>query len=82
MSSKSKKKPQKWSRTAQINADLLVFFWALVSQTDRETAQAVVNEVQNVNESLRAGLINLNMIHKQLVEEYDIHTDWARRDRG
>jgi len=82
MSSKSKQKPRRWSRTKQINSDLLVFFWALASKAPLETALQVIQEVTNVNDSLKKGLITLDMINKQLVEEYGIVTDWQRRDRG
>ena len=83
MSNKSKRKPaQRWSRTKQINSDLLVFFWALTSKVPLEMALAVVEEVRNVNDSLRKGLISLDMINRQLIEEFGIQTDWARRDRG
>ena len=84
MSSKSKKRPPKWSKTAQMNSDLLIFFWALVTKggLDIETMQAVMGEVINVTQSVKAGLVSLDMINKQLISEYGIHTDWARRDRG
>lgn len=82
MSNKSKRQPRKWSRVRQINADLLVFFWALVSKVPIAQALEVIDEVQNINDSLRSGLITLDMINKQLIEEFGLLTDWARRDRG
>lgn len=82
MSGKSKQKPRRWSRTKQINSDLLVFFWALCSTVPLEQALPVIEEVRNINDSLKKGLINLDSINKQLIEEYGIHTDWERRDRG
>ena len=83
MSNKSKR-PRKWSRTAQINSDLLVFFWAWVSKThpDIDQIREVMGEVVNVSESLRAGRVSLDDINRQLADEFGIMTDWARRDRG
>jgi len=83
MSNKSKK-PQKWSRTAQRNADLLVFLWAWVSACDPsvEDILRVKKEIFNVCDSLAKGNLTLDMINRQLMDEFLIQTDWARRDRS
>ncbi len=83
MSSKSKR-PKRWSRTEQSNADLLVFLWAWVSRCHPSVEEilAVKAEILNVSESVRAGNLTLDMIDKQLLAECDLMTDWARRDRG
>lgn len=83
MSNKSKK-PRRWSRTEQSNADLLVFLWAWVSicHPSLEEILAVKAEILNVSDSVRAGNVTLDMINRQLLDECDLMTDWARRDRG
>ena len=83
MSNKSKK-PRRWSRTQQINEDLLVFLWSWVStcHPDLNEILRVKAEMANITESLRAGTVTLDMINRQLLEECDLMTDWARRDRG
>lgn len=83
MSNKSKK-PRRWSRTEQSNADLLVFLWAWVSKChpSLEEILAVKAEILNVSDSVRAGNVTLDMINRQLLDECDFMTDWARRDRG
>lgn len=83
MSGKSKK-PQKWSRTAQRNADLLVFVWAWVSVCDPPISDLlrVKAEIFNVCESLASGNLTLDMINRQLMDEFELFTDWARRDKG
>ena len=83
MSNKSKK-PKRWSRTEQSNADLLLFLWAWVSvcHPSLEEILAVKREILNVSESVRAGNVTLDMINRQLLDECDLMTDWARRDRG
>lgn len=82
MSSKSKK-PRRWSRTEQSNADLLLFLWAWVStcHPSLEEILAVKAEILNVSDSVRAGNVTLDMINRQLLDECDLMTDWARRDR-
>lgn len=83
MSNKSKK-PKRWSRTEQSNADLLVFLWAWVStcHPTLEEILAVKAEILNVSDSVRQGNVTLDMINRQLLDECDLMTDWARRDRG
>lgn len=83
MSSKSKR-PKRWSRTEQSNADLLVFLWAWVSRCHPSVEEilAVKAEILNVSESVRAGNLTLDMINRQLLDECQLLTDWARRDRG
>ena len=83
MSNKSKR-PPRWSRTAQRNADLLVFIWAWVSVCDPEISDIlrVKAEILNVCESLAAGNLTLDMINRQLINEFGLATDWARRARG
>ena len=83
MSNKSKK-PKRWSRTEQSNADLLVFLWAWVSicHPSLEEILAVKGEIINVSDSVRAGNLTLDMINRQLLDECDLMTDWARRDRS
>lgn len=83
MSNKSKR-PKRWSRTEQSNADLLVFLWAWVStcHPSVEEILAVKAEILNVSESVRAGNLTLDMINRQLLDECQLLTDWARRDRG
>ena len=83
MSNKSKRGP-KWSRTAQRNADLLVFVWAWVSVCNPDVGQImrVKAEILNVCESLTSGNLTLDMINRQLMDEFGLATDWARRDRG
>ena len=83
MSNKSKR-PRRWSRTDQSNADLLIFLWAWVSKChpSLEEILAVKAEILNVSDSVRAGNVTLDMINRQLLDECDLMTDWARRDRG
>ena len=83
MSNKSKK-PKRWSRTEQSNADLLLFLWAWVSvcHPSLEEILAVKAEILNVSDSVRQGNVTLDMINRQLLDECDLMTDWARRDRG
>ena len=84
MSSKSSRRPRKWSRTEQMNADLLVFVWAWVSTCHPGIAeiQAVKAEILNVCESVRTGRVTLAMINRQLQDEFDLVTDWTRRNRS
>ena len=83
MSSKSKRPARRWSRTAQTNADLLIFLWAWVSRCHPgpEEILAVKAEIANVSESVRAGNLTLAMINQQLLDECQLVTDWQRRDR-
>lgn len=83
MSNKSKK-ARRWSRTEQSNADLLLFLWAWVStcHPSLEEILAVKREILNVSDSVRRGNVTLDMINRQLLDECDLMTDWARRDRG
>lgn len=83
MSNKSKKS-KRWSRTEQSNADLLVFLWAWVStcHPSLEEILRVKAEILNVSDSVRSGNVTLDMINRQLLDECDLMTDWARRDRG
>ena len=84
MSSKSKKPPKRLSSTQQMNRDLLIFLWAWVSVTKPTVTQicAVKDEIIKLSDSVRRGLVNETMIARQLEEEFDVFTDWARRDRG
>ena len=84
MSSKSKHPPKRLSPTQQMNRDLLIFLWAWVSvvRPSQEQIQAVAKEISSVSDSIRKGLVNERMIAEQLRDEYDILTDWNRRDRG
>lgn len=85
MSSKSRKKaPRRLSATQQMNRDLLIFLWAWVSVTRPTVAQicAVKDEILSIADSVRRGLVNEKMIADQLAAEFDVLTDWARRDRG
>ena len=84
MSGKSKRSPRKWSRTAQSNADLLIFLWAWVSKCRPSVGEilAVKAEIQNVSDSVRAGNLTLDMINRQLLDECELQTDWARRDKN
>lgn len=84
MSNKSKRPPTKKSNTRLFNEALLVFLWAWVSveQPDELTINRVAAEILNVIESLHTRNITLDMINKQLLEEFGVMTDWARRDRG
>lgn len=83
MSSKSKR-PQRRSRTAQSNADLLIFLWSWVSKCHPSVEEilAVKAEILNVSDSVRRGNLTLGMINRQLMDECELVTDWARRDRG
>lgn len=83
MSGKSKR-PRRWNRTAQMNADLLVFLWAWVSTCHPGVDEilAVKAEILNISDSIRRGNVTLDMINKQLLAECDLLTDWARRDRA
>lgn len=84
MSNKSKRRPRKLSATAQMNRDLLIFLWAWTSVTKPTIVQihAVRDEILNISESIRNGNLNERMIAEQLREEFDVFTDWTRRDRG
>ena len=84
MSSKSKHPPRRLSPTAQMNRDLLTFLWAWVSVTKPTIVQihAVADEIKKVADSVRQGLVNERMIAEQLRDEFDVFTDWAKRDRG
>ena len=84
MSGKSKRQPKRWSRTEQMNADLLVFLWAWVSTCHPgvEEILAVKAEILNISDSIRRGNLTLDMVNRQLMDECDLLTDWHRRDRG
>ena len=84
MSSKSKQRPREKSSTRIFNEALMVFLWSWISvaQPDELTINRVSSEILNVIESLHARNISLDMINKQLLEEFGVKTDWARRDRG
>lgn len=84
MSSKSKQRPREKSSTRIFNEALMVFLWSWisVSQPDELTINRVSSEILNVVESLHTRNISLDMINKQLLEEFHVKTDWARRDRG
>lgn len=84
MSSKSKQRPREKSSTRIFNEALMVFLWAWVSveQPDEVTINRVSAEILNVVQSLQARNVSLDMINKQLLEEFHVQTDWARRDRG
>ena len=84
MSSKSSRRTRKWSRTEQMNADLLIFLWAWVSLYAPTVGEilAVKNEILNVAESVKTGQVTLAMINRQLQDEFDLVTDWTRRDRS
>ena len=84
MSNKSKRPPAKKSNTRLFNEALLVFLWSWISveQPDELTINRVAAEILNVIESLHTRDITLDMINKQLLEEFGVKTDWARRDRG
>ena len=84
MSNKSKHPPKRLSPTQQMNRDLLIFLWAWVSVTKPTIGQihAVADEIKKVADSIRRGLVNERMIAEQLREEFDVFTDWTRRDRG
>ena len=84
MSSKSKHPPRRLSPTAQMNRDLLIFLWAWVSVTKPTIVQfhAVADEIKAVADSIRKGLVNERMIAEQLRDEFDVFTDWSKRDRG
>jgi len=62
----------------------MVFLWSWISvaQPDELTINRVSSEILNVIESLHARNISIDMINKQLLEEFGVKTDWARRDRG
>lgn len=84
MSSKSKQRPREKSSTRIFNEALMVFLWIWisVSQPDELTINRVSSEILNVVQSLHTRNISLDMINKQLLEEFHVKTDWARRDRG
>ena len=84
MSSKSKQRPREKSNTRIFNEALMVFLWSWISvvQPDELTINRVSSEILNVIESLHTRNISLDMINKQLLDEFHIKTDWARRDRG
>lgn len=84
MSSKSKRPPKRLSPTQQMNRDLLIFLWAWANVVRPTPAQiyAVKDEILNVSDSIRRGLVNERMIAEQLFSEFDVLTDWQRRDRG
>lgn len=84
MSSKSKHPPRRLSPTQQMNRDLLIFLWAWVSVAKPNIAQihAVADEIKKVADSVRLGLVNERMIAEQLRDEFDVFTDWTKRDRG
>ncbi len=84
MSSKSKQRPREKSNTRIFNEALMVFLWAWVSvaQPDELTINRVSSEILNVVQSLQSRNVSLDMINKQLLEEFHVQTDWARRDRG
>lgn len=84
MSNKSKQRPREKSNTRIFNEALMVFLWSWISvvQPDELTINRVSSEILNVVESLHTRNISLDMINKQLLDEFHIKTDWARRDRG
>ena len=84
VSSKSKRPPRRLNASELGNRFLLIFVWAWVSVShpSYEEIMAVKAEILNISESLRQGLVNERMIAEQLRDEYDLLTDWVRRDRG
>ena len=84
MSNKSKQRPREKSNTRIFNEALMVFLWSWISveEPDELTINRVSQEILNVVQSLHSHDINLDMINKQLLEEFHVQTDWARRDRG
>lgn len=84
MSSKSKRPPKRMNQTQMMNRDLMVFLWGWVSVEHPDPARilAVKTEILNICESLRKGLVNETMIAQALEAEFDLLTDWVRRDRG
>ena len=84
MSSKSKQRTRAKSNTQLFNEALMVFLWSWISvvEPDELTINRVSSEIRNVIESLHTRNITLDMINKQLLEEFHVKTDWARRDRG
>lgn len=53
-----------------------------MAQPDELTINRVSSEILNVVQSLQLHNVSLDMINKQLLEEFHVKTDWARRDRG
>jgi len=86
VSNKSKRQPKRKSNARLYNESLAVFLWAWISRTkpDNDTVQAVSDEIRSVVESLNATpkRVSIDMVVKQLEEEYDVRCDWLRRDRG
>jgi len=84
VSNKSKQRPREKSNTRIFNEALMVFLWSWISveEPDELTINRVSQEILNVVQSLHSHDINLDMINKQLLEEFHVQTDWARRDRG
>ena len=70
--------------TQMMNRDLMIFLWGWVSVEHPDPARilAVKAEILNICDSIRKGLVNETMIARALEEEFNLLTDWTRRDRG
>lgn len=84
MSGKSKRKgAHKAGQVEVFNRCLLCMLWAIVEVLHPQIGvlQAIKEEAFKVFESLKAGRLTDAQIVAQLRDEYDILTDWSRRDR-
>lgn len=84
MSGKSKRKgAHKAGQTEVFNRCLLCMLWAIVEVLHPQIGvlQAIKEEAFKVFSSLKEGRLTDAQIVAQLRDEYDILTDWSRRDR-
>ena len=84
MSGKSKRRGvHKAGQTEVFNRCLLCMLWAIVEVLRPQIGvlQAIKEEAFKVFSSLKEGRLTDAQIVAQLRDEYDILTDWSRRDR-
>lgn len=84
MSGKSKRRgTHKAGQTEVFNRCLLCMLWAIVEVLRPQIGvlQAIKEEAFKVFSSLKEGRLTDAQIVAQLRDEYDILTDWSRRDR-
>lgn len=56
--------------------------WVSVCQPSVADILRVKAEIFNVCDSLASGNLTLDMVNRQLLDEFDLFTDWARRDKS
>ena len=74
MSSKSKKRPRDVSLNKAVTVALTIFLWAWVSCFDPtpEDMDKLIDELDNVRESVSTQRLRLSDIRQALKDEYDV----------